>query len=1110
MRKTVFSFLLAVPMATLWAADTAGVNDTPQLKLNRPEISAPANLTVNKKTVSKGSDVLRRIAASGKVIQGYQTNSVYGTPAGMYRFNTDAATEMLYVDDYTKRGYSLTQGWMREGRLCATAEYYVFSLQDLRYLELDPFTGEVFVDRKINFIDPETQFPNYLPYYYSSAYDKDNDRVYGYGCSENGMGYAYYSAPGNDPAQSVCLRTPEFEEICTSIAYNPTDGNLYGINRNNDFVRIAPETGVQEVVMPTGLTTKYAMAGMMYVESTGKFILNTVLTDYSYGLAEIDPVAKSVTQLCYFDNFEQFPFLYMLDTADDPNPIKCPEVDDVKFSKGSNSGYISYFLPSEYFAGGSFAGELNWYASVDGVPYSEGTATAGDVLVVDFSDIPTGMHTFDFYVAQDSRKSSVCSYSRFIGYDVPNPTASVTLSESRIEWQPVTRCVNNGYLDPDALKYHVYINDEEIGITSDTYLDFSIASELPYASYTAKVVVDNSGQLSESMRSNSIVCGAPWTPDFLVIPTAEQARVFSAFDIDQDKSSWSFIESPDDPAIGSFYGSYSSVGKSDDWLFSPPILLDDATQSYEVSYEMGNFSSWCPDIEVGVYLTDALDPKMIVTVIQEQGKIANISEYIDYARRFTVESPGVYYLAFNYKADIYELGIRLKNIGVKRLSSSGDIPCGVSDLKVEAAPKGDLKAIVSFTMPDRYISDKLIPESVEIGAEVILGDNSVVRTGAPGEHVSLEIPSLQGLNQVSVKTFIGTDEGNALISNVYTGVDVPGPVSSISGYVTEDNLSLVAQWTAPTEGENGYYINPDDVVYNLMVYGEEGWEIAEVLGKNVYEYTYTVPEGSVLATTRIGIAPSTVAGVSGTVAWLTDALGTPYSLPLKEEFENANFKYGPIRIIRLDDSYSVAEWGVLNPRLLDPSMEVPSEIACYGRSEEANTKGMLMLPKFNLENVDSPAIVFDCWTGYGAADVTIYGETFDSDGFVTLGKFPVDGDGWQTVEFPFPPEFADHKWVAVYIDAYFKSANHYALFSSYEVRGGTAGVKDVNVDNAWIRTSDGAIKIEGFQDKEISIHSLDGIAVWLGKCNSDIMEIKVPAGIYAVHAGGQTVKVVVK
>ena len=106
MRKTVFSFLLAVPMATLWAADTAGVNDTPQLKLNRPEISAPANLTVNKKTVSKGSDVLRRIAASGKVIQGYQTNSVYGTPAGMYRFNTDAATEMLYVDDYTKRGYS--------------------------------------------------------------------------------------------------------------------------------------------------------------------------------------------------------------------------------------------------------------------------------------------------------------------------------------------------------------------------------------------------------------------------------------------------------------------------------------------------------------------------------------------------------------------------------------------------------------------------------------------------------------------------------------------------------------------------------------------------------------------------------------------------------------------------------------------------------------------------------------------------------------------------------------------------------------------------------------------------------------------------------------------
>ncbi|MDE6512023.1 MAG: hypothetical protein K2L00_08035, partial [Muribaculaceae bacterium] len=84
---------------------------------------------------------------------------------------------------------------------------------------------------------------------------------------------------------------------------------------------------------------------------------NTVLTDNSYGLAEIDPVAKTVTQLCNFDNFEQFPFLYMIDAASDPNPIKCPEIDEVKFRHGDHSGYISYILPSEYFAGGPVSGD---------------------------------------------------------------------------------------------------------------------------------------------------------------------------------------------------------------------------------------------------------------------------------------------------------------------------------------------------------------------------------------------------------------------------------------------------------------------------------------------------------------------------------------------------------------------------------------------------------------------------------------------------------------------------------------------------------------------------------------------------------------------------------
>ena len=129
---------------------------------------------------------------------------------------------------------------------------------------------------------------------------------------------------------------------------------------------------------------------------------------------------------------------------------------------------------------------------------------------------------------------------------------------------------------------------------------------------------------------------------------------------------------------------------------------------------------------------------------------------------------------------------------------------------------------------------------------------------------------------------------------------------------------------------------------------------------------------------------------------------------------------------------------------------------------------------------------------------------------MTLGKFPLDGNGWQTVEFPFPSEFANHKWVTVYIDAYFKYSSQYALFSNYEVRGGVSGVKDIYVEDGCLRPAQGSILAEGLNGKTIGVYSLDGRNVWIGKCNSDRFEIPVASGIYIVGVGDKTVKIAVR
>ncbi|MDE5796860.1 MAG: T9SS type A sorting domain-containing protein, partial [Muribaculaceae bacterium] len=298
---------------------------------------------------------------------------------------------------------------------------------------------------------------------------------------------------------------------------------------------------------------------------------------------------------------------------------------------------------------------------------------------------------------------------------------------------------------------------------------------------------------------------------------------------------------------------------------------------------------------------------------------------------------------------------------------------------------------------------------------------------------------------------------------------------------------------------------------NLMEYGEEGWEVVEVLGKNVFEYTYTVPADTPLATVRLGIAASTVAGRCSTVGWLTDALGKPYDLPVLEEFKDASFKYGPIRIIRFDDNYVDADWGVVNPRLIDPIMEVPSEVACYGRSEGPSQRGMLMLPKFNLEGVTDPGIIFNCWAGPKAADVTVYGVTFESNDFIEIGKFPLNGSGWETVEMPFPDKCVGKKWVAIYIDAYFPTENHYAIFSSYEIRGEVSGVRNVGAEGGWIRPAYGEIIAEGLAGKPAAVYTLDGRTVWMTDAiATDRLSIPVASGMYIVRVGNTSLKVIVK
>lgn len=1091
----------------------------PMPKVERPGIDRQTSLPAPMPGGMPAHKVFRAPSSDdGYTVMGYQTEANYGNRRGFYRINSDAYFEHISIDEYTARGYSLNQGWLRNGRLCVVAEYSIFgTTTDYRYLEVDPYTGAILENHAVPLEDPVTEFPNYLPVYVTAAYSPSDDTLYGYTCNEAGTGFVFFKAPGGEPTetQAILAIDPTDPELystrCASLCFSTADDCLYGINRANKFVKIARD-GSQETVfdLPANMATLYKLAGMVYQPQTNKILWEGLLADYTYGLYEIDPVAKTVTRLSYFDNREQFSFLFQLPDADDPAPIRCPEIDEKRYDHTGGSALISYFMPDSYFNGKAVSGDMKWYALVDGEDYEDGTAAPGDIVDVNFTKLTTGPHTFEFYVEQNGKKSARNTLTSYVGFDTPLATASVTLEENYIEWEPVTRTVNSGYLDPASMIYRVYINGEEVGTTKDTRLDYTLPVNEPYASYYASVVVDNGGMLSTATNSESVRVGRPWDLDVEIGPTKAQSAVCSAFDLDGDTYVWSFSADGEGSDTGFFAVPPLNYSGCNDWLFMPPMNFDDPDAVYEISFEVTNNSKYYVQ-RLGSFLHADLDPRENVAVIQETRDISPQTPYTLYSQNVAIKTPGTYYLSFFTDNAMYTNGLRLRNITVKKHVIEVPLPTAVTSLEAKGAEKGALKAVVSFDMPVKYISEAEIPADADIRAVITSGENSVEITGKAGSHHQVEIETLQGYNSVTVTTFSGTHKGQEISQEVFTGVDVPGPVTSMDGYVTEDNLSMVCHWTAPTsEGENGFYIDPDDVSYYLMEYGDEGWQIVKDLGKGVYDYTVSVAPGSKLATARFGIAPATVQGRCSTVAWLTDVLGTPYTLPITETFENASYTYRPIRIIRLDDDYQESEWGVVNPRLIDDSMENESGVASYGRSEVPGTKGMLMLPKVSTVGCNDAGIVFEMWTGRGAADITILAETFDSNGMEVIGKVPTDLEGWQRIEFVFPDYMQDHKWVAVYIDAYFEDSDRYVLFSNYSMRGGLTGADVMFTGEGTVTAGQGFIRIEGYEGQTVGVWSLDGAVMTVCDNASESETVNLPAGIYVVKAGDTTLKTIVK
>lgn len=124
--------------------------------------------------------------------------------------------------------------------------------------------------------------------------------------------------------------------------------------------------------------------------------------------------------------------------------------------------------------------------------------------------------------------------------------------------------------------------------------------------------------------------------------------------------------------------------------------------------------------------------------------------------------------------------------------------------------------------------------------------------------------------------------------DVYAGLDIPAFVNDFSATEDEQNKSITITWKAPTEGmHEGGYISPEGLTYYLVTVGSNLQLVYTMLGKDVYEYTYT-PETSddKLTETYFSIIAENEAGrlPENRIPMAMCVMGKPYTLPIADDF----------------------------------------------------------------------------------------------------------------------------------------------------------------------------------------------------------------------------------
>ena len=963
-----------------------------------------------------------KIEAMQRSVARIQTNSdeqyndivVYGlakatdnTPATVYSFHLNSN---LVYSSASEAEIELpsNSAFFADGKL------YTFDSEDVETDEVDEYGDPIeLAQLKMNVYDMDNDFA------YLGTEDIEMNDVEMSVFMPTGMTYdastgkaylTYWTVEFDKNIAEVDIATLQARKVCDEdhnyyfmSLFAPGDGYIYGYSTTNGgkYEQVNIETGEITDLGSRPAIFQPGQPQSAFVEPvSGTIYLAGTLSNFSTHIYTVSKATGAVEKIADTVNDEQFIALYIREAK-----AKAPAAPtNIDFADNK----LTFTAPTQTFDGEDaltstlIDGKLKAHITVDG---EEDVVEVSDGQEVEYTtELTEGLHTIKIQIENSVGLSQERILYLFVGNDVPAAVSNLELSinsdgQNELTWSASTTSLNGGPFDAASIVYDIVRMPGNVVVASDyTDTTFTEAQQSVYQKYyyivTAKNITGEGGQAT----SNKVTNGTHYKPDFVETFSDEDlAELYKVVCTSENGEDYGETWSVAGAYKQNLSLDYWEGGGYDDYVTTMGIELESGAY-YRLSYiSTGGWGGVKHMPNVELYLTTEQSYDAEVKVALESPVFATTSEQLN-SQVFSVPADGIYYLTFRASSDVYS-ELHIDNLSIL-LEADAKSPAAVTDLKATAGENGAYTNTITFKAPTLTADGSELSSITKI---VLYKEGVVVKTfdaPAVGEALSYtdEDISKSGTISYSVRAFNAEGAGiSAEISN-YVGFDAPQAVTNLHAKLNADG-SVTLTWDKVSEiGQNGGYVNPDDVVYTVDYRTQDYDE--DIIASNISLLTATHTD--IELTDQQEYMQYRVKAINeagtGVTEYLKTIVGTPYELPFVESFASTNTTTTPWDELL---PYYIYAWDIETGESVIAYDEDGGMLGFAGKADNGGEyTESLYIPRVALGTAQHPEFDFYMYHGADAdaGDLTISVEiSADDADFVTLATIDYndgESDGW--------------------------------------------------------------------------------------------------------------------